>query len=191
MKLAVVAFLASLVPVSAFAVRTNDCPESIKVRFGNVSALTVRQIIDGTQERLEMEYDGEKVGKIRDALFNVRSWEKTLKLVAPAIGANGRRPSAEYCIYLPEGQTRAYGDNETRLQRKSSRDMLRISIDLGIQAQHLRPPLKETVWVYVNLSDYKATGVTIVPTRGAKVMGWHDHGSPIHHFGWVNDIEVK
>lgn len=173
-----------VVPTSAFAIRLKDCPKTVKISLGNVSALTVEQIFAGADGSLNKELDTKDVEAIRSLLFDVRKVEATLNL---------KEATSAYCAYLPKSESKAYGDNETRLEHKAGRDILRVATFLGETPSRFFKGQtdKQNVWVYLNVENYSPDGIEISAVKGAKVLAWFDHGSPRYQFGWANNIEVK
>lgn len=171
--------IAALVfPGSAFAVKVSECPEKITLSYGRVQALPVQKILNN--EKFTSP-DPDQVKKIRDALGKINSVEIEAKI-------SSRQNSV--CTYLSTNEKAERGYNEIRLTTKSGRDVLRVAVNLKIASVTMPQRMNEYVWVYHDVSSYSPQGLVLSPRKGAKVLGYDNHGALHVHVGWVNEIST-
>lgn len=174
MKLILTALM--LFPLVGKSVETKKCPEHLQINFTGIEALSDAGLIKTGAER---SYDEEEslriMGPSRD-LLKLAPKESYQNLRLHLV----QKADAQ-CRYLPEGEHRQKGDNETRLVTKNGKNLLRVSLKVGV----------DYFWTYLAVTSYSPEEIKITPAKGTKLYGIFDHGSPSYHIAWAAKPTVE
>jgi hypothetical protein len=170
MKLLLLA--AAAFPFFAQAVVVKDCPRSLSATYGSIRALSDAEIEKGDSSAL---WDIDELKAQRDVLAKASPSEYQSVRYTLVESKNSQ------CRYLAAGEKKPEGDNETRLVTKGGEDLIRVSLHVG----------NKYFWVYHPLARYSTSGVLIKDSKGAKILGYFDHGAPHTQMGWANQPEIE
>ena len=162
-------FLMSLFfSVSAMAVETKNCPETLLISYDEISIVSDQQLRINMNDELNW-YDTDKVFETRDELHDLAYQNLELKLFS--------KKNSE-CRYIRYGE-KPNGDNETRIITRDGQNVIRVSLKAN----------EEDFWIYHTVKAFSPADLSVI-SENSSIRGYFDHGAPRIKMGRASGFSV-